>query len=242
MSFQEKRSAQEYDRRLHNEGYPGSLLEIVLSAAVMSETVIDIGSGTGFFSIPLLERGYRITAIEPSHEMIHILRKKISAEHRHRITLHHGDWESWKGEHHDLSICIHAIYGMQDIENALLKMKKNATRSIVVVKADTGRRTLSSHIRQYFKKNNRQVSFQMILADALEKLKIDFNQILAEQERVAHFKSIDDEAEYYCYHLGLHKEHLNDVKEIIRKNCERDEGGYRFRGIYRDAVFTFTSR
>jgi FkbM family methyltransferase len=241
MSFQEKRSAQEYDRRLRNEGYPGNLLEIVLSVARVSETVIDIGSGTGFFSIPLLERGYRVTAIEPSREMIQILRKKISVEHRHRIALHHGDWESWKGEHHDLSICIHAIYGMKDIQNALSKMKRNATRSIVVVKADTGRRTLSSYIRQHFKETDRQISFQMIIADALEELKIDFNQMIAEQERIAHFKSIDDEAEYYCYHLGLNKEHLNDVKEIIRKNCERDKGGYLFRGIYRDAVFTFTT-
>lgn len=240
MSFQEKRSAQEYDRRLRNEGYPGNLLEIVLSVARVSATVIDIGSGTGFFSIPLLERGYRVTAIEPSREMIQILRKKISPEYRHRITLYHGDWESWKGEHHDSSICIHAIYGMKNIQNALSKMKRNATKSIIVVKADSGRRTLSSQIRKYFKANNHQMSFQMIIADALDELKIDFKQTIAEQERIAYFKSIDDEAKYYCYHLGLNKEHLNDVKEIIRKNCERDESGYLFRGIYRDAVFSFT--
>ena len=77
MKFNEKKSAEEYQRRLSDEGYPGNLLEIVMDEVKGADSIIDLGAGTGFYSIPLAKKGYRVAAVEPSYEMMKILKGKI---------------------------------------------------------------------------------------------------------------------------------------------------------------------
>ncbi len=239
MSFQEKRFAQEYDKRLTEEGYPGNLLEKVISEVTGSSSIIDIGSGTGFFSIPLLRQGYRIIAIEPSLEMIKIFKKKVGKELLTSLRIYNEAWESWDGDKADSLICIHSIYGMHDIKRALQKMKVYSPKSIIIVKADSGRRTLSSIIGERMKKSMSTQGFYGKIVQSLQESDIDFNSHEIEQIRDSHFDDIDEEARYYCYHLGLGNDNHDRVKEVIRAHTEKHGRQYIFRGIYRDYLITF---
>lgn len=238
MSFREQRFAQEYERRLTEEGYPGNLLEKVL-AEVTGSSIIDVGSGTGFFSIPLLKRGYRIIAIEPSVEMIKILKKKAGRELLPSLSIYNEEWESWEGDKADSLICIHAIYGMHDIQRALQKMREYSPKSIIIVKADSGRRTLSSIIGERMKKSMSPRGFYDKILRALQDSGIEFSTHEIKQFRDSHFSDIDGEAEYYCYHLGLEISNHDRVKEIIRAHTEQHGEEYIFRGVYRDYLITF---
>lgn len=239
MSFQKKRFAQEYERRLTEEGYPGNLLEKVLSEVKGSSSIIDVGSGTGFFSIPLLKQGYRIIAIEPSAEMIRIFKEKVGKELLPSLRIYNEEWESWDGDKADSLICIHSIYGMHDIKSALHKMREYSPKSIIIVKADSGRRTLSSIIGEQLKKSMSSQGFYGKIVRVLQESGIDFNSHEIKQIRDSRFADIDEEAEYYCYHLGLENDNHDRVREIIRAHSEQDGEGYVFRGIYRDYLITF---
>jgi FkbM family methyltransferase len=239
MSFQEKRFAREYEKRLTEEGYPGNLLEKVLCEIKGSSSIIDIGSGTGFFTIPLLKQGYRVIAIEPSGEMIKIFKKKVEKELLPSLKIYNEEWESWEGDRADSLICIHSIYGMHDIKSALQRMRVYSSKSIVIVKADSGRKTLSSIIGERMNKKMSTRGFYGRIVRALHESGTDFNSQEIEQSRDSHFSDIDKEAQYYCYHLGLDKSNLNAVRDIIRAETDRYEHGYIFRGIYRDYLITF---
>ena len=63
------RSARDYDAV--RPGYPSELIEnlIVVSGIPDGGAVLEIGCGTGQLTVPLAERGYRITAVELGREL-----------------------------------------------------------------------------------------------------------------------------------------------------------------------------
>lgn len=61
--------ADEYDR--FRPGYPAALFDHLASRFGLrsSATIVDVGAGTGRATLPLAERGYHVTAVEPSVAM-----------------------------------------------------------------------------------------------------------------------------------------------------------------------------
>jgi SAM-dependent methyltransferase len=43
-------------------------------------TVLDVGGGTGAFAIPLAERGYAVTLVEPSEDMLRVARSNVAGD------------------------------------------------------------------------------------------------------------------------------------------------------------------
>jgi len=60
-----------------------------------------------------------------------------------------------------------------------------------------------------------------------------------EQRRDSRFVDINDEAEYYCYHLGINREKIDFVKSLIEESSQRMNNSYIFRGVYRDLLITW---
>jgi SAM-dependent methyltransferase len=62
--------ADEYDR--HRPGYPDALIDRACEAAALAPgaRVLEIGCGTGQLTRSLLERGLRVTAVEPGEQLI----------------------------------------------------------------------------------------------------------------------------------------------------------------------------
>jgi hypothetical protein len=51
--------------------YPEAMIDLLIEDAgvVMGDAVVEFGAGTGIFTRLLVERGFRVTAIEPNQEM-----------------------------------------------------------------------------------------------------------------------------------------------------------------------------
>jgi SAM-dependent methyltransferase len=66
-----------YDR--FRPGYPLEAIEtlLALGAVPPGGDVLEIGPGTGKLTVPLAERGYRITAIEPGARMADLLARRV---------------------------------------------------------------------------------------------------------------------------------------------------------------------
>lgn len=229
----------QYESRLTAEGYPGNLLDEVLTELQGVGTIIDVGAGTGFFSIPLIRKGFRISAIEPSIEMINIFAQKIPGELSGEISIHNKSWESWHGDKADALICLHSIYNIKNTTEALEKMARCADRRILLFKAKSGSLTLSGIIRRQLKRNRCSTGFHNKIINSLKQL--DFNYSIREidQRRDSFFSSIEQEAEYYCYHLGLEIDKQKTVESIINRNAKPVKEGFVFSNLYRDCLLVF---
>lgn len=71
------RVAEEYDR--HRPTYPDALLDHACEVAALSagDRVLEIGCGTGQLTRNLLERGLRVSAIEPGNRLIALARENL---------------------------------------------------------------------------------------------------------------------------------------------------------------------
>ncbi len=236
MKFFEKRFAEEYEARLKREGYPGSLWDEVRQEIRGIRTVIDVGAGTGFFSLPLAETGCQVTAVEPSPEMIRIFRKKIPRTLESLIEIAAVSWEDWRGCKAEGLICVHAIYGMDDVKAALLKMRENAGTVVLVIKSEGRKSTLSEIIRHEMGIVRVSGSFRDKVVRALQGMGQPVSIRMTNQTRLSRMDDLDVEADYYCYHLGLEGSDHQRVKEIIQGVVLTDSEGFYFQEIYHDEI------
>lgn len=88
-------AALDYDR--YRPRYPDALFDD-LTALVSGSgaSAIEIGAGTGIATVPLVERGLRVLAIEPGKAMAEILAAKL----QERIELVVGRFEDWVPDRH----------------------------------------------------------------------------------------------------------------------------------------------
>jgi SAM-dependent methyltransferase len=63
--------------------YPEELIDdlVVISGIKTGETILEIGAGTGIATRPLADRGFSITAIEPSGHMIDVAQTNMPSSH-----------------------------------------------------------------------------------------------------------------------------------------------------------------
>ncbi|MHA7153589.1 class I SAM-dependent methyltransferase [Arthrobacter sp. TMN-50] len=64
---------EQYDRV--RPGYPAESVDWVVAAG--ASTAADVGAGTGLFTAELVKRGLDVTAVDPSHSMLDVLRTKL---------------------------------------------------------------------------------------------------------------------------------------------------------------------
>ncbi len=239
MRFHDREVAREYERRLAGEGYPGNLLDAVMEETRECGTIIDVGAGTGFFCIPLVSGGHRVHAVEPSAEMLQILREKADSAAAEMITLHHDYFESWPGVQADGLICVHTIYTFKDVGDSLDKMLRLAGKSVVIMRADSGSVTLSDLLRRELNVDRPSpVSVDGVLS-ILKNRGIAVTAHPIEQRRVSRFADLDLEARYYCRHLGLGEDRADAVRSVIERSVRREGPFFVFESLYRDMMLVF---
>jgi len=110
---------------------PDSHRDFILSLLESNQgsTVLDIGAGTGGWAIPMARLAKKVTAIEPSSEMIRFMTENLRREGIRNVEIVQGSWPGGaKGiETHDFSLCSHAMYGCPDLP-AFVGTMAEATR------------------------------------------------------------------------------------------------------------------
>jgi SAM-dependent methyltransferase len=107
---------------------PDSSREFILSQIAPDGTVLDIGAGTGAWSILLSARAQHVTAVEPSGSMIKVMRESLAAEDIRNVSIVEGEWPGVSVEPHDYSLCSHAMYAAPDLRTFVLEMAAKTRR------------------------------------------------------------------------------------------------------------------
>lgn len=83
------------------------------------KSILDLGCGTGNYAIPLAQRGYRVTGVDRSPEMLSLAQTKLGQpELSQKVKLYQGHIETFQLEDRfDTAILMFAVLGYQ-LENA----------------------------------------------------------------------------------------------------------------------------
>jgi SAM-dependent methyltransferase len=86
-------------------------------------SVLDVGAGTGRFTLALAPRSKHITAVEPSAAMLNYLRQDVSERGLPNISCVQTSWQEAPDDlRADIVICSHVLYPIRDIVPFLAKL------------------------------------------------------------------------------------------------------------------------
>ncbi len=91
-------------------------------------TVLDIGAGTGAWSMFMAPYAANVTALEPSDAMGEVLIKKMDAENINNIRIIKGNWPDIDIDTHDFVFASHSMYGVSDFKRFVSKMIETAKK------------------------------------------------------------------------------------------------------------------
>ena len=102
---------------------PDSLLDFILKGVDVNDTAIDIGAGTGRWTIPMAKKIKRVTAIEPTSGMAEMLKENLDNAHLMNVKILDQSWEDVNPSMHDIVVCAHGMYASIDLAAFVRKME-----------------------------------------------------------------------------------------------------------------------
>jgi SAM-dependent methyltransferase len=105
------------------------LLDFVLKNTNRNTTALDIGAGSGRWTVPLASTCKIVTAIEPSVDMREILGQNIGAAGLTNVRIVPDPWEEALIGQHDISVCAHAMYSNPDLASFIHKLELHTRKT-----------------------------------------------------------------------------------------------------------------
>lgn len=121
--------ARAYDKRVKIKWEkPDSSRILILSVLEPNSTLVDIGAGTGAWSILFSKTLSKVTAVEPSRAMREVLIENIRSSEVKNIRVLPEGWLECSLEKHDYTFCSHAMYGETDFVSFVQKMIEHSNK------------------------------------------------------------------------------------------------------------------
>jgi SAM-dependent methyltransferase len=158
-------------------------------------TVLDVGAGTGRFTLALAPLVQHITAVEPNAAMLDFLRRDAGEEGIANISF----WQTtWQGAPDDLQadvvICSHVLYAITEIAPFLAKLRNAARRACFISMRVTPFDEITAHLWKHFHGDERRYPPSAIhVLDVLYEMGIYANVEVIETPLGAafHYPSLD---------------------------------------------------
>src|SRR5437763_4773715 len=114
-------------------------------------TILDVGAGTGRFTLALAPLVHHVTAVEPNAAMLDYLRQDMSEQGLHKISIVQTTWEDAPGNlSADIAICSHVLYPIKDIVPFLAKLQSAAQRACYLYLRANHIAALTAHLWRHF--------------------------------------------------------------------------------------------
>lgn len=222
--------AQAKSQRACGKGFSEQLscsqLDIIAPQA--SETIIEIGPGSGRLTLPLARRSAAVTAIDPSAKMLALLRQRMREQGICNVNYVHNGWDEAIRQNqiapHDVVVASYSLF-MMDMRQQLGNMNRLACKRVCLfVPAELRLPIEVQHIL-----HGAQVGCQMadhiILLNLLYDMGIhaELSYIPFASEKI--FSSVDEALEEYENFYSAPKQSLPALKNYVSGIATRREDG-----------------
>ncbi len=120
------------------------------------DSLLDVGAGTGRFSLALAPLVRQVTALEPSGAMTHYLRETLEEDGASNITTLQCRWEDAPEElRADVVICCHVLYPLPEIAPFLIKLHHATQKACYLYLRATHIDTLTAPLWRHFHSDER---------------------------------------------------------------------------------------
>lgn len=119
-------------------------------------TLLDVGAGTGRFTLALAPQLQHVIAVEPSAAMLDYLRHDLNEQGLTNITILQTTWQDAPVDlSADIVICSHVLYPIRDIVPFLVKLQAAARRACYLYLRATHVDAITAHLWQHFHDDER---------------------------------------------------------------------------------------
>ncbi len=130
--------------------------------------VLDIGAGTGKWSLLLAPHASRVTALDPSLAMQEVLREKIQNQGISNIDIITGSWPGSETACHDYVLASHSMYGVANFKAFVNQMIQTAGKACILLLraplADSVMAEAARHVLgQPYDSPNFQIAYNILL-------------------------------------------------------------------------------
>lgn len=159
--------APNYDRRIGSDGERVTL-DHLRTIVRPTDSLLDVGAGTGRFAIPLSAHVSRITALDHSPDMLGVLREKCAAAGIATIDTLEAEWPHLEVEPHDVVLAAWSLYRIVDLKAALAACVSAARRALVIALGIGGLPPHRRHVAELWGRwNESSVPGHLYVAGAL---------------------------------------------------------------------------
>lgn len=166
-----KTKAEDYDAMVRKRwARPDSSRDHVLGILKQhpGASVLDIGAGTGAWSLLMARHAGRVTALEPSGAMREVMTRNARKAGLKNLTIIDGSWPEAQVERHDFTLASHSMYGCDDFKTFIRRMEQ-VTRNtcflvIRILLTDSLMARISNQVwGQPYDSPNFQIAFNALL-------------------------------------------------------------------------------
>lgn len=236
-----------YDDRVKEKwSKPDSTRKFMLSTLEPHTSLIDIGAGTGAWSILFSKRLDRITAIEPSRAMREVLKSKISREGINNIEVLAQKWPNCTPDPHDYVFCSHAMYGTADLPEFINKMNDRSRKMcFLLIRAPSSDGLITEAFQHIWQQPHDSPNFT-IAYNILLQMGI-FANVLFEESEKKHFLASASEKEAFVElkrRLGLLDTDKYDTYliDLLQRRLVEQDGQFLWPGSVRSALIYWEAK
>ena len=128
---------------------PDAIRDLILAQIEPGDSVLDVGAGSGRYSIPIAARAREVIAVEPSPGMGEALRTEAGRRGVENVRLVQSAWLDAAVAPADVVLCAHVLYFTPAVEDFLRKLDGHAGRvCMAVIRVDQMQANLAELFEQ----------------------------------------------------------------------------------------------
>ena len=225
-SFTSKEFTDWYEIQIKHNNYPADILDKIQSFIDKDSTILDMGAGTGAFTVPLSKNVKEITALEPSNEMLSHLKNKMSEAGINNIKIINKRIEDVSIKdmrRYDIVLAAYSLYDIKDIKAELKKMLSISENRLFIV-IGFGRSQFYNDIWQYFKGEYNPLPSFIHLYNILYEMGIPANVEIMKSMGTQVFINMDQAINHWMRYLKLPHEKRDKLRKYLSNYVIEKDG------------------